>query len=286
MPEALAPAKINLFLHVGPLRPDGYHPICSLMEKVTLYDRIFLKVSGRPGVRIEGSGIPPGENTVAKAARLLGAATGKKIGADFRLDKQIPVAAGLAGGSSDAAAALKMLASELAAGMSPARLAEVARRVGADVPFFLEPGPQLAEGAGERLAPAGITADYAAVIVAPPAELSTADVYRLYDRMCRPGIRAFAESCRRDRAALRAAADLGSLARLLHNDLEPPAMHLYPGIAAIKRELVGLGAAGALMSGSGPSVFGLFASKKQAAEAAASLLRDHPRVWTVQPLPR
>ena len=282
MPEALAPAKINLFLHAGPVRPDGFHPVCSLMEKVSLYDRLSVESSTRPGVRLSGSMLA-GENTVEKAARLLGEAMSMKIGADITLEKQIPVAAGLAGGSSDAAAALKLFISTFGLEVSDARLMEVALAVGADVPFFLKIGAQLAEGAGEFLSPApGI--DYAAVIVSPAMEISTARIYHLYDEMFQPQSGPFQARCRRAKSALPLVGDLDSLAGLLHNDLEPAAVSLCPQISGLKEDLLALGAAGALMSGSGPSVFGLFAGKTEAENAALELAKNHSRVWAVTPV--
>lgn len=287
MNEMLAPAKINLFLLVGERRRDGYHPILSLMEKVSLYDRLRLDASAGPGVRLSGAGLPAGENTVEKAARLLLAApeaAGKGAGAFFELTKEIPVAAGLAGGSSDAAAALKLLVSYLEIDISGERLAQLALQVGADVPFFLQPGACVAAGAGEALEPVEIPFDYHLVLVAPEAAVSTAEVYRLFDDMCPVEAGSFAERSRRWRAASANIEDLETLSSLLTNDLEPPALSLCPEIAMVKQELLDAGARGALMSGSGASVFGLFAGKNEAETAAAGLHAHWPRIWVVSPI--
>lgn len=286
MPETLAPAKVNLFLYVGHPREDGYHPVCSLMEKVSLYDFLDLQPSTRPGVHMTGTGIPPGANTVEKAAGLLAKAAGRELGLDVKLVKEVPVAAGLAGGSSDAAAALKLIMSTFRLDVPEEGLHQIALAVGADVPFFLAPGPQLAEGVGELLTPANLPFYYAAVIVTPPVEIATPRVYRLYDEMCPDQAAAFSRRCLRAKERLATLKSPEALARVLHNDLEEAASSICPEIAAIKKELNGLGALGSLMSGSGPSVFGLFAGKKSATAAARQLRQNHPRVWVVEPVGR
>lgn len=289
MPEALAPAKINLFLHVGERQADGYHPICTLMEKVSLYDRLDLKLFEGAGVRLTGRGVPPGENTIEKAAALLANETGFKAGLHIRLDKEVPVAAGLAGGSSDAAAALKLMVSALDLRVPEERLHSIALQVGADVPFFLAPGLQLAEGVGEFLTPIALPFAYAAVIATPRVEVSTARIYRLYDEMCPERAAAFPRRSREAKESLAAITRLEELTSVLHNDLEEVAVSICPEISAIKSELDHLGALGSLMSGSGPSVFGLFPDKKSAQDAAGSLargLQTPPRVWVVEPLRR
>lgn len=291
MLEILTPAKINLFLLVGERRPDGYHPICSLMEKVSLYDRLRLESGGPPGVKLVSEGLsealPPGENIVEKAARLLLAETGEDSsgsGAAFDLAKQIPAAAGLAGGSSDAAAALKLLMKSFAFEVDEARLAAIARQLGADVPFFLKPGPCLAEGAGEELMPVDLPSSYHAVIAVPAVGLSTAEVYRLFDEMCPDRARTFNERSKHARAGITSIPDIKALSELLVNDLEIPAVSLCPEIEFIKGDLLAAGAEGALMSGSGPSVFGLFAGKNSAEAAASAQVAAGRRAWVVAPV--
>lgn len=285
MSDTLAPAKINLFLLVGAAREDGYHPVCSLMEKVSLYDRVSVRRSDRGGTRLTGEGLPAGENTILRAAWLLAAQTGLKLDAEVRLTKVIPTAAGLGGGSADAAAALALLTTEFGIDINKTRLAGLALEIGADVPFFLQPGACLAEGVGERLRPVEIPVDYVAVIANPGQELATGAVYARFDELgeAEPGDD-FAARCRRPKALLSRLDSLDCLVKILHNDLEPAAISLCPPIADLKRELLAQGAAGALMSGSGPSVFGLFAGKKQAERAAAELARQYSRVWVVAPV--
>jgi 4-diphosphocytidyl-2-C-methyl-D-erythritol kinase len=281
---AEAPAKINLFLLVGGKRPDGYHPLCSLMEKVTLFDRVGIRRTGRSGVRVLGMEIPAPGNTVFKAAMILEEETGIELDIEVKLDKRIPEAAGLAGGSSDAAAVLELLNRMYRMDISPSRLAELALRIGADVPFFLQPGSQLAEGTGELLGRPATLPVYHAVIVKPAERLPTADVYELYDTVGSQQAAAFPE--RRQVHLERLAAvdgSLDSLVRLLYNDLEEPASRFCHDIIPIKEELLSLGASGALMSGSGPSVFGLFKGETEANAAYLKLAARHQNAWLVAP---
>lgn len=278
MIEALAPAKINLFLYVGPRRADGYHPVCSLMEKISIFDRLSIEVTGNNGFSLTGGGLPPGENTVEKAARLLAAATGSDFHAAISLVKEIPVAAGLAGGSSDAAAAMRLLILACRLSEPPEKLRELAWQIGADVPFFLKDGPLLAEGAGEILKPVSLPVDYSAVVVTPAAQISTAQVYNLFDDVCEVTARSFSEISSRAVEDLSSIRDVGRLAGMLHNDLEPVTTKLCPDIKTIKNKLMEAGAAGALMSGSGPSVFGLFADSDAAETVAAGLRGSYPFV--------
>lgn len=282
--QVQAAAKINLFLLVGEKQADGYHPICSLMDKVTLFDVISVRRTGRAGVRVLGTTIPAPDNTVFRAARLLEQETGAVLDIEITLTKQIPEAAGLAGGSTDAAAVLKLINRVYDLGVSPARLLELALAIGADVPFFLAPGPLLAQGAGESLSDPGSIPAYHAVIVKPDTGLSTAEVYELYDVVSPEHAAAF--SARR-RDYLERLASLGSrpasLAAILRNDLELPAVRLCPQIRTIREEMLSLGAAGALMSGSGPSVFGLFEEENDATAAFEKLRQSHRQAWLIQP---
>jgi 4-diphosphocytidyl-2-C-methyl-D-erythritol kinase len=276
--EIQAAAKINLFLLVGDRGPEGYHRICSLMDRVSLCD--ILRIGRREkGLAVRGMDIP---NLVSKAVMVLERLSGRHLPADIEIEKRIPLAAGLAGGSSDAAATMTELARLYGLELIPRDLEGPALEVGADIPFFLRSGPQLATGAGEMLEPVAGLPSYHAVVVVPEASLSTRFVYRLFDEMGGP--RDFEQRAARRREALMAELDLPALASLMVNDLEPAAMSQVPAIADIKKELVALGAAGALMSGSGPSVFGIFARKAQAHAAAAMLGEGHRSVWQAGPL--
>jgi 4-diphosphocytidyl-2-C-methyl-D-erythritol kinase len=296
--EVSAPAKINLCLIVGPRRADGYHPICSVMEKIRLFDtlRTMPEAEGT-GIRLTGSGIPAVENLVMKAALALEREFGGRLDVDIELKKEIPVAAGLAGGSSDAAAILKLLTFAFGLEISPERLQAVALTLGADVPFFLTSGPQLAQGVGEALVSLAKLPEYALVLVKPEAELSTAMVYARYDEMAAAGAdngpddaagpghggADFEERCRRLREDLAGLSGAGKLASILQNDLELPAAALFKGLFRLKQEIMDTGALGALMSGSGSSVFGIFPDREAAETAAGKLRQSYPRVWATEP---
>lgn len=282
MMTVLAPAKINLCLHVGPRRPDGYHPVCSLMEKVDFFDRLEASKLPAGGIRVTGVDVPLKQNTVWRAARALEQETGARLDVEIAVAKEIPAGAGLAGGSSDAAAALRLLVEAFDLEVAPERLARLAAGIGADVPFFLDPGPRLATGAGERLEPVPLQLDYALVIAAPGQGVSTAEAYRRFDSLgAAADISGLEEGLREQ---IRRLGSLEDLAALLHNDLEPAAVSLGADIAHLKKELLDAGAAGALMSGSGSAVFGLFASDEDAARAAARLGRRGRRARAARPL--
>lgn len=295
--EVLAPAKINLCLHVGRRQPDGFHPVCSLMDRITVADR----VSAQPGPAGEGIRLavsnmtsPVRENLAYRAAEALLAEAGAQQGAgggrshldvDIELVKQIPVAAGLGGGSSDAAAVLKLLSFLFGLDLPAARLTAIATALGSDVPFFLSDGPQLAEGRGELLTPARIRCEYAVVLVNPGLPLSTAEVYRLFDETAASGSDDLSRCCRQIREELPGLGSVHDLAGLLHNDLAAPARSLCPEIGQIERDLAGTGPAGVLVSGSGPSVFALYPDRPAAEEAAAELSRDYTHLWVASPIP-
>src|SRR5215831_14410834 len=173
-----ASAKVNLSLEVLGKRPDGFHEIASVMHAVDLADRLTLEAAPTVSFHADDPELPTDEgNLVVRAAALLREAAGVEAGAKIELRKRIPVAAGLGGGSSDAAAALWGLSRLWGLGWSRARLAELAVRLGMDVPFFLGPGPALATGRGERLEPLGRMGGYALVLVNPGVSVSTREVY-------------------------------------------------------------------------------------------------------------
>lgn len=282
--EVPAPAKINLCLLVGPRRPDGYHPICSAMEKIRLFDTLRASFEEEGfGIRLTGSEIPAAENIVLRAVQALERELGRKLDLDIELKKEIPVAAGLAGGSTDAAAILRLLVFMYGLELPPERLAEIAAALGADVPFFLEPGPRLARGAGELLEPLPGLPDYALVLVKPLVSLSTAEVYSLYDELASPASKDFEERCSETMQALAYLREAADLPAVMHNDLEQPATILFPGLPELKQEVLDTGALAALMSGSGPTVFGIYADLAAAETAASRLRLKHRQVWAVAP---
>lgn len=274
----LAPAKINLCLHVLGKRQDGYHELLMLMQRITLFDRVAIAVAPAKNLTIDCVGVQlqaGEENLAALAARALLSHVGMAQRVTIAIDKQIPVAAGLGGGSSDAAAILLGLNRMLDLGLSNAELREMGSTLGADVPFFVLERSAWAEGIGDILEPIPDLPRVSYLLVNPGIAVSTAWVYGNLG-LTGPG----------DVAKLRkfpkAPADL---VRLLHNDLERVTIGRYPQLAAIKAQLGDLGAEGALMSGSGPTMFGLF-TDPVAARRARDVLQVTPgwRVFLVQPL--
>ena len=265
--DLLSPAKINLFLAVTGRRSDGYHELLTLMACLDLYDRIRLHFAGR-GIRLscDAPGVPRDDTNLAfRAAALFRSAyrakTGRPAfaGLSIELVKRIPAGAGLGGGSSNAATILKALNDEVREPFSPEALAKLALQLGADVPFFLYGQPALATGIGERLEPFPGLAPYPLLIVFPGQGLPTADVYKALNLRLTKCEKKLKEHLLK-RSHFDAAAHLC-------NDLEAVATQRCPVIASIKTELNRLGALGALMSGSGSSVFGLFASADEACKA-------------------
>ena len=264
-----APAKINLALVVGPLRPDGKHEVATVLQRVDLGDRVQLERS-EGGLVVGGF---PADTLVGRALRLLAEEAGVEPRWRATIAKRIPVAAGLAGGSSDAAAALRLANETLPEPLREHRLHAIAAALGADVPFFLRPGPQLGTGDGTELAPLELPQDFFVVLVVPHRadKPSTASVYVDFDR--RGGEEGFAERRAELRDALgrvRRPRDLGALPA---NDLAS---------SPLAGELEQLGAFRADVSGAGPAVYGLFHHRAQAA-AARRRLRAQGRVWLTVP---
>lgn len=263
-----APAKINWFLQVGGLRADGYHEIRSLMQKITLFDRLSFSPSDDLVLKCSDD-IPEKENLVYRAAVLLREAYGVKAGASILLEKEIPAGAGLGGGSSDAASALMGLNSFWSINAPRAELSGLAEHLGSDVPFFLHDPIALASGRGERLRPAKAEKRMDILLVKPPVTVSTAWAYRNYkaegERMLTKkagkvnNIEHFIRKIER--------AQLDGLTDAV-NDLESVTIKSFPVIAEIKNEMRHHGAVLSLMSGSGPAVFGVFESPGRAKEAS------------------
>ena len=264
-----ASAKINLALVVGPRRTDGKHEVTTVLQRLDLGDRIEV----RPSDDLRVSGFPE-DTIVAAALRALGAEARAAPNWDVRVTKGIPVAAGLGGGSSDAASALRLANELLPAPLTPARLAEIAATIGADVPFFLRNGPQLGTGDGSTLTPLDLPQDFWVVLVLPNdiVKTSTADVYAAFDQ--RDGAAGYPERCSELLAALasvRHARDLGALPA---NDL---------AASAVSDDLRAAGAFRADVSGAGPCVYGLFLHRRHA-DAAAQALRLVGRTWVTAPV--
>jgi 4-diphosphocytidyl-2-C-methyl-D-erythritol kinase len=277
--ELSAAAKVNLALEVLTRRPDGYHEIATVMQTVDLSDRLALEDDDALEVRASAAGVPTDErNLVYRAAAALRKAAGVSRGARMTLDKRIPVAAGLGGGSTDAAAALVGLNRLWGLRWPLSDLEEVAVGLGMDVPFFLRGGAALATGRGERLAPLGGAA-LGLVLVNPRFAVSTADMYaRVTPSMYSDGARA------RSAAAALETRRAGRIAASLYNGLEVAAGTVYPQIGQMQAALLAAGALGAAMSGSGPTVFGVARSWEQARQIRARVARGAWECWAVRTL--
>jgi 4-diphosphocytidyl-2-C-methyl-D-erythritol kinase len=268
-------AKINLALVVGPTRADGKHEVASVLQRVDLADEVrVMRVEGgkeRVNVRMSaaGTGQPLSDELVGNALSAISEAAGVERLWNAAVDKEIPIAAGLGGGSSDAAAALWLANSLLAQPLLPERLHELAAELGADVPFFLTAGPQLGTGDGTTLEPLDLPQDYTAVLLLADGEEkeSTAAVYDSFDESGR------AAGFEKRRRQLLAALAANDLAAMPPNDLAS---------SPLAAELVALGAFRADVSGAGPTVYGLFHDDAAATRAAAAL-EARGRVWIATP---
>ena len=261
-----APAKLNLCLYLGPRRDDGLHELCSLFEPLALGDSIEVAEAERDEVRCPGVA---GENLAARALAALRAHGWRHPPLRIEIEKRIPVAAGLGGGSADAAAVLRLAAGEVE------DLEEIAAWLGADVPSQLTPAPALVRGAGERIERLPAPAPHAVVLLPGGGGLGTAAVFAEADRLgLGRGAAELGELAERLRAAAGAGVSPLDYPELLANDLEPAARSLRPEIGAALEALRDAGARQALLTGSGPTAFGLFGSLAAARDAAAALDRD------------
>jgi 4-diphosphocytidyl-2-C-methyl-D-erythritol kinase len=280
-----APAKVNLVLRVGPLRADGYHELSTLMVPLDLADVLEVEVARgrRGGVACRVPGRPEldgASNLAARAAEAFRRRFGATDRIALTIDKRIPVTAGLGGGSSDAAAVLRALARAYAI-RDRAALADVAVEVGSDVPFFLGPGPAWAAGRGERLSPASVRPlDLVLLFPTDPRmAIRAGEAYAWLDAARAGGL--VAEKSSSPRGRFRPA--------LAANDLQEPCFERRPPLRALAARLVGRGAKAAIMSGSGPTVFGIFghrAAARRAAQAAGEGAGHEIEVHVVRTLER
>jgi 4-diphosphocytidyl-2-C-methyl-D-erythritol kinase len=267
-----AAAKINLALLIGPIRPDGLHEVVTVMQRIDLCDSVALDRA--PTLVVEGY---RKDTLVRSALAKLSAAAGSAGAWRVRLEKRIPLAAGLGGGSADAGAALDLANRTLSTPLTHDELSGLAAEVGADVPFFLTPGPKLAEGAGERLRPLELPQDYWILLALPrlARKTSTADIYRRFDEL--KGAEDFDEKRERLLDALESLRRPRDFAAFPPNDLAAA------GRSRLVDELRDRGAFRADVSGAGPAVYGLFHHRADAARAARRL-RARARVWLVAPV--
>jgi 4-diphosphocytidyl-2-C-methyl-D-erythritol kinase len=303
-----APAKVNLLLRVGPKGAGGYHEIFSIVQQISLSDRLCVAVRRRSLVfSCYGLAVPPGrDNLVVRAAERLQRAAKISAGAAIRLDKRIPLGAGLGGGSSDAAAVVLALNRLWRLGWSRRRLAETVAPLGSDIALFFASPLSAVEGTGGVVRSLPFPAGGGQpdplswlVLIYPGVVSSTADAYRALDRWRRararsrfphgfphgfpltPREREIIISCflLKTRTSLRSLPD---------NDFEPVIYEAFPAVRRAAERLARVGAADVLLSGSGSAVFGLFSTARSARSAAAAIRGTHPEwsVWVVRPLRR
>lgn len=265
-----ARAKINLTLDVTGKRDDGYHLIQSIMQTVSLYDGIYMKRIQKNEIILKSnlSWLPTDNRNLAyRAAELMKAKFGITEGVFIEIDKRIPVAAGLAGGSADCAAVLVGMNRLFDLGLSMKELESLAFLLGSDIPYCVQRGTVVSEGVGEILTPVICPCPMCYVVLAKlPVSVSTATVYRGLDWQSvqdHPDTKGMIQAM--------AEADITKMGQLLGNVLETVTIPMHPQIAQLKEELVQLGAEGALMSGSGPTVFGLFKEEESAKKAASTI---------------
>ncbi len=274
--EHFAPAKVNLFLHVGEKRADGFHELESLVVFADVGDLLALAPADHLSLSIAGPfahGLSTEDNLVLKAARAFAAATGTAPLGRFALTKNLPVASGIGGGSADAAAALRALASLHPGAADPARLLEIAATIGADVAACVRARALLMRGRGDRLDDVQPFPALNALLVNPGQSVSTAEAFRRLEARTGTGVSELPRSFVDASAVIR-------FLRATRNDLEVPGRKIAPAIANVLDEIARMpGVLMARMSGSGATCFGLFETGLDAQMAATALGRSHPSWW-------
>lgn len=259
-----APAKVNYLLDVIRRRPDGYHELRMVMQRINLCDDITITLTNSPDITVTcgKNGVPDGSDNIAwKAARIMLDLSNTDQGATIEIVKNIPVAAGLGGGSSDAAAVLMGMNDLLKMGLSDHRLMKIGVTLGADIPFFIFKKTALAEGIGEKLSAMPDLPKAWILLVNPGVHVSTAWVYRslqLTNDVVLSTLPKFFGT-------------IADVCTIFSNDLEKVTIPAFPVIAYIKNQMLHLGAIGSMMSGSGPTVFGVFNSKDKAENAGREI---------------
>ena len=276
-----APGKINWTLDVKGKRPDGYHEVEMLMQSIGLWDEITLtEKKGSIGISGNSSDMPLDEGNLAvRAAKLVKQSCGVDAGVDIKIHKEIPVSAGLAGGSTDAAAVLVGLNALWGLGLTEESLAELGGKLGADVPFCIRGGTAVARGIGDKLTPLPPLEGIWLVLVKPPFGVSTASVYGVLS----PDRISVHPDWEKTYHRLRSA-DFTFLPQDMANVLEPVTTTRYPEIHTIRQALRKAGAAAGLMTGSGPTVFGVFRERRGAREASEKMKKLCSGVYLAETL--
>lgn len=278
-------AKLNLTLDILGKRDDGFHDLRMVMQSIDLQDTVALELTGDDSLTVTSnlSFLPCGEdNIAAKAALRFFEATGlPRPGLSIHIQKSIPVCAGMAGGSTDGAAVLRLLRRIFAPEMTQEALESIAAQVGSDVPYCVRGGTARAEGRGELLTDLPSLPDCSFVICKPPCSVSTPELFgqvRMKKLRCHP-----------DTAGMEAAlmsGDLDGVAQRLYNVFEDVLPRRYGEVFDIKRQLLDLGAMAASMTGSGPTVFGMFRTEEKAREAAEALRDQYPATFFCKTSPK
>ncbi len=268
-----APAKINWFLSVIRKRHDGYHDIRSLIQCIGFYDDLFFDKADTVEV-ISDLDIPLEDNLIYKAVALLKKHTFCAKGMKITLRKNIPVSAGLGGGSSNAAYTLLGLNMLWDLGLSKGELSSIGLEIGSDVPFFLNGPSALVEGRGEKVTPLKINSSVIFLLVKPPISVSTAWAYGNIGKLTKKtiDIKLFCQALKKK--------DFACLSSMLNNDLEGAVVKRYPIVGEIKEKLLKRGAMISAMSGSGPAVFGVFESREKAFAATKEMVSNWCKVVT------
>ena len=278
--RVFAPAKLNLTLDILGRREDGYHLLDMVMQSVSIYDTLLLTPMNEPRIALQcdREGIPCGNgNTVRKAAEAFYRAAGiQNKGLHVHIQKRIPEQAGMAGGSSDAAAVLRTMNKLYQAGFSMEQLCEIGLSVGADVPFCLRGGMWRVGGIGERFSPVPALPPCFFVVCKPPVSVSTAEAFARVDTgantsVCTPAMLQALQT-----------GTLTNIAAQLGNAFQD--VLKVPGVDALQQHMVELGALGACMTGSGSAVFGIFATRQGAEECRTALLQHYSQVFLCEPV--
>jgi 4-diphosphocytidyl-2-C-methyl-D-erythritol kinase len=269
-----SPAKVNLRLEILRKRKDGYHELRTIFQKIDLQDTLLFSLRKRKGISIstDHPSLPLGrKNLIDRAARSILKRSGYQGGVCIHIEKRIPIGAGLGGGSSNAAATLKGVNRLLEAGLSKKELRMIGLKIGADVPFFFREGAAIGTGIGERLNKITLP-DLWFVLIYPNFEVSTRWAYQhfiLTKKEFHIKLHGFINTPKK-------------ISRLLRNDLEEVVSRKYPQINTMKKILLSAGTLGTLMTGSGPTVFGIFSGERKASEAYTQVKKMVRRKgWTV-----
>jgi 4-diphosphocytidyl-2-C-methyl-D-erythritol kinase len=271
---ARAPAKVNLELMVGPRGPDGFHHLATVFQAVGLHDDVTVEPADEWGVTVNGpyAGLVPADDTnlALRAARLLAGASGIEVPVHITIDKDIPVAAGMAGGSADAAGALLACDALWGVWTSRTALEDLAAELGSDVPFALLGGTAMGSGRGDQLAPVLGRGRYSWVLALSDVGLSTPEVYAECDRL-RSKLRVPDPTPSASMMTALRSGDAASLGRALSNDLQPAALSLQPRLDEVLRAGMDNGALGGIVSGSGPTVAFLVSDTESGLDLAVAL---------------